>query len=90
MTEDDIVRMARESGLASPVMTAEGNSLSMGKMTRFAELVSELLREQIMKLHHVGYPHNLNREDILMAYRIGFRDARRKAAELASPGVVNG
>ena len=40
MTQDDIALMARESGLPSKGMTADGNEVSMARMTRFAELVA--------------------------------------------------
>jgi len=42
------------------------------------------LRDQIMNLCRTVYPHNLPRDDILAAYRMGYRDARRDAAELAA------
>ncbi len=42
------------------------------------------LRDQIMNLRRTKYPHNLPRDDILTAYRMGYRDARRDAAELAA------
>lgn len=41
------------------------------------------LHDEIMKLKRESYPHNLNREDVLMAYRMGYRDARADAAKLA-------
>ena len=41
------------------------------------------LRGQIMKLRRDYYPHNLCRDDVPMAYRMGYRDARHDAAELA-------
>jgi hypothetical protein len=37
----------------------------------------------MMNLRRETYPHNLNRGDVLMAYRMGYRDARHDAAELA-------
>ena len=42
------------------------------------------LRDRIMNLCRTVYPHNLPRDDILAAYRMGYRDAKRDAAELAA------
>lgn len=44
------------------------------------------MRAKIMNLQRGKYPHNLNREDVLMAYRMGYRDARHDAADLANTG----
>lgn len=44
------------------------------------------LHDEIMKLQRESYPHNLNREDVLMAYRMGYRDARHDAAKIANNG----
>jgi hypothetical protein len=48
------------------------------------------LHGQIMNLRREQYPHNLNREHVLMAYRMGYRDARHDAAELALNRTIEG
>lgn len=42
------------------------------------------LRGQILNLRRDYYPHNLCRDDVPMAYRMGYRDARHDAAALAA------
>ncbi len=50
MTQDDIIRMAKESGLASETYTAESSQWSLPKLKRFAEAVAAAEREECAKL----------------------------------------
>jgi hypothetical protein len=75
--------MTTDSTSADDATRRDGSRLSDRSGSTFNRSEDMELSAKIMNLRREKYPHNLSREDVLLAYRMGYRDARRDAAELA-------